>query len=134
MVPFQMFVKLFHLLLLTSFPVPSIPRDWYHSVSEEMSHRASMAINAYHLNLNNQRHFFVTSLSSTSQKENFPSTVGPTSPSLNISLKKQDDNKNTNIWLFIFMSSLGAILLTTGTVLGLKDRLLTVIHPSSSED
>ena len=126
--PFQMFVKLFHLLLLTSFPFPSIPRDWYRFLSEEMSLRASMASKAYHLKLKNQRHFFVTSLSSTSQEENFPSTVGPTLPSLNISLNKQDDNKNTNIWLFICMSSMGAVFLATGTVLGLKYQLLIVIQ------
>merc|ERR1711954_213213 len=108
--------------------------DWYRSLSEEISHRASMASKAYHLKLKNQRHFFVTSLSSTSQEENFPSTVGPTLPFLNITLNKEDDNKDTNIWLFIFLLSLGAVLLTTGAALGLKNRFLTAIHSSSAED
>ena len=133
------------LLFLTFCPVPSNIRDWFWSQTEEMANSAysHIASRAYNQQLKNFRHLFVKNFPSTPQEANIPSftsTVGPITPLHNLTFTSGADNKSakifhrSNTWLFILLSSLLAVLHTTGVALGLRNLFLTTaIHTDSIE-
>ena len=133
-----MFTRFSLLLLLTFWPVPSSFRDWFKSYKEEMANKA------YSQHLRGFKHLFVKQTPFTPQETRIPditSTIGPFTPFQNSTFPSEADNESlqishnsSNPWLFILLSSLSAVLLTTGVALGLRNRFLTTaIHTDSIE-
>ena len=114
--------------LLTFWPVPSSFRDWFWSYNREMANKA------YSQQLRGFKHLFVENIPKekrspdiTIQVTRFPdiTTLGPLTPFQSSTSPSEADSSqihSSSPWLYILLSSLSGVLLSTGVALWLKNR------------